>query len=227
MAAFMGERDDKQVAFKDRARQIHAATANMGEGIRATVDNELGDIPADFPRLSSALTNGLTRGALFLESKLPSSYRAAAPGAIGRSTRPVADHDIAKFARYWSAVNNPVTVLHDMALGIVTDEQIEAIRTVYPELHVKLSERLLERAAELDAAGERLPIQTRLQIGRFVGVQIEPAFRPSVLELLDQARQGAVDARQQPTPRPSAPPNLAASTGPESMQIQQREASVG
>lgn len=222
MVAFMGGHDDKQVAFKQRAQQIQAATANMGERLRGVVDEDLGDVAQDFPRLGSALVNGMTRGAMFLESKLPQSYRAAAPGAIGRSTRPVADHDIAKFARYWGAVNNPVSVLQDMSLGIVTDEQIEAVRAVYPELHVKLSERLLERAAEADAAGERLPMQTRLQLGRFVGVQIEPAFRPSVLDLLDQARQ----ERESQQPRPSSPPNLAASMGPESMQIQQRAARV-
>jgi hypothetical protein len=222
MVAFMGGRDDKQAAFKERAQQIHAATANMGEHIRGVVDSDMGDVAQDFPRLGSALVNGMTRGALFLESKLPQSYRAAAPGAIGRSTRPVADHDIAKFARYWGAVNSPVSVLQDMALGIVTDEQIEAVRTVYPELHVKLTEKLLERAAEADAAGERLPMQTRLQLGRFAGVQIEPAFRSSVLDLLDQVRQ----ERDQQQPRPSNPPNLAASTGPESMQIQQRASSV-
>lgn len=222
MVAFMGSHDDKQKAFKERAQQIHAATANMGEHIRGVVDQDMGDVATDFPRLGSALVNGMTRGALFLESKLPQSYRAAAPGAIGRSTRPVADHDIAKFARYWGAVNSPVSVLQDMALGIVTDEQIEAVRTVYPELHVKLTEKLLERAAEADAAGERLPMQTRLQLGRFAGVQIEPAFRSSVLDLLDQAQQ----ERDQQQPRPSSPPNLAASTGPESMQIQQRASSV-
>lgn len=222
MVGFMGSHDDKQKAFKERAQQIHQATANMGEHIRGVVDQDMGDVAQDFPRLGSALVNGMTRGALFLESKLPNSYRAAAPGAIGRSTRPVADHDIAKFARYWGAVNNPVSVLQDMALGIVTDEQIEAVRAVYPELHIKLTEKLLERAAEADAAGERLPMQTRLQLGRFAGVQIEPAFRSSVLDLLDQVRQ----ERDQQQPRPSSPPNLAASMGPESMQIQQRAARV-
>lgn len=222
MVAFMGDNDDKQAAFRQRAQQVHAATANMGEGLRAQVDDGMPDVAEQFPRLGSALVNGMTRGALFLESKLPSSYRAAAPGAIGRSTRPVADHDIAKFARYWGAVNNPVSVLQDMATGIVTDEQIEAVRAVYPELHLKLSERLLERAAEADARGERLPMQTRSQIGRFVGVQIEPAFRSTVLDVLEQAQQ----ERDQMKPRPGSPPNLASSAGPESVQIQQRAASV-
>jgi len=228
MAVFLGNHEDKQAAFKQRAREIHAATANFGESLRDAVDRDFGDTATEMPRLSAALVNGLTRGALFLESKLPMSYRAAAPGAQGRSTRPVADHDIAKFARYWSAVNNPVSVLHDMALGIVTAEQIEAIRAVYPELHVELSQQLLEKAADLDAKGQRLPIQTRLQIGRFVGAELEPAFRPRAVDLIDQARQGKAEAAtQQPTPRPSAPPNIASSVGPESVQIAQREARVG
>lgn len=225
LRTFMGDHEDKQTAFKARAKEIHAATADMGEGVRVVMSSEFGDIPADFPRLGAAMTTSLTRGALFLESKLPRSYRATAPGALGRSSNPVADHDIAKFARYWSAVDKPVSVLHDMALGVVTNEQIEAIKTVYPELWLDLSERLLERAAQADADGERLPMQTRMQIGRFVGVQIEPAFRSSVLDLIDQARAGRDQAQGQQA-RPSHPPNLAAGTGPESLQLQQRAARI-
>ena len=223
LRTFMGDHEDKQAAFKARAKEIHAATADMGEGVRQVMSSEFGDIPADFPKLGAAMTTSLTRGALFLESKLPRSYRATAPGALGRSSNPVADHDIAKFARYWSAVDKPVSVLHDMALGVVTNEQIEAIKTVYPELWLDLSERLLERAAQADADGERLPMQTRMQIGRFVGVQIEPAFKSSVLDLIDQARAGRDQAQGQ-QPRPSHPPNLAAGIGPESLQLQQRAA---
>ena len=100
----------------------------------------------------------------------------------------------------------------------------EAVRAVYPELYVKLSSDMLGRAAKADEKGERLPFQVRQQIGRFVGVQMEPAFKRSVVDLIDGARQ-ARDAGT--NPRPSAPPNLASSAGPESVQIQQREASVG
>jgi hypothetical protein len=94
---------------------------------------------------------------------------------------------------------------------------------------VSLSSKLLERAAKADAAGERIPIQTRQQIGRFVGVQIEPAFKTSVLDLIDQAR-GARDQQKQQggeqNLRRSQPLNLAKTAGPESTQLQQRQARV-
>lgn len=226
MAAFLGSHEDKQLAFRARAKEIHDATADMGERVRQVVASDMADLNESFPGFTGSLAAGMTRAALFLESKLPPSYRAAAPGAPGRSTRAVADHDIAKFARYWSAVHDPVSVVEDMALGTVSGEQIEAVKAVYPELYLSLSEKLLERAADIDAAGGRIPMQTRMQLGRFVGVQIEPAFRSSVLGLLDQARQGRDQAAGQGA-RPSAPPNLAQSAGPESVQIQARAASVG
>jgi hypothetical protein len=230
LALFLGDHTDKQQAFAERAREIHAATNELGAGVRDVVTRDLGDVQQSFPQFSNSLTGALTRGAIFLESKLPKSYRAAAPGAQGRSTQPVSDYDIAKFARYWSAVHDPSSVLTDMALGTVSSEQIEALKAVYPELHVNLSARLLERAAKADAAGERLPMQTRNQIGRFVGVQIEPAFRGSVLALIDQARgardQGQQQQQDSPELRRSQPLNLAKSAGPESTQMQQRQARV-
>jgi hypothetical protein len=226
LAAFLGSHEDKQSAFVARAKEIREATADMGEKIRAVVVRDMADVSESFPGFTGSLAAGMTRAALFLESKLPRSYRAAAPGAIGRSTTPVADHDIAKFARYWSAVHDPISVLHDMALGTVSGEQIEAVKAVYPELWVDVSGRLLERAAELDAKGQRLPMQTRLQLGRFVGVQIEPAFRSSVIGLLDQARQGREQAGGQGM-NTSAPLELTTGTAPESVQIQQRAGRVG
>jgi hypothetical protein len=228
MATFLGDHEDKQLAFKARAQEIHAATADMGERVRAVVHNDMADVNAQFPQFAGSLAAGMTRAALFLESKLPPSYRAAAPGAPGRSTRPVADHDIAKFARYWSAVHDPVSVVQDMALGLVSSEQIEAVKAVYPELYVSLSEKLMSRAAEMDEQGERIPMQVRSQIGRFVGVQIEPAFKPSVLDLIDQAR-GERDSGQQGQQQGGGgkPPNLAAGIGPESQQVAQRAGRVG
>lgn len=228
MALFLGDHTDKQEAFRERAREIRAATDEMGEGVRQVMTRDLGEVQQSFPQFASALTGGLTRGALFLESKLPKSYRAASPGAPGRSTQPVSDYDLAKFARYWSAVHDPVSVLTDVSLGTVSSEQIEALKAVYPELYVSMSQKLLEKAAAADAAGRRLPIQTRSQIGRFVGVQIEPAFKSSVLDLVDQAR-GARDQQQaQPNKdlNRSAPLHLAQTSGPESTQMKQRQAGV-
>lgn len=227
-ALFLGDHTDKQEAFRERAREIRAATDEMGEGVRQVMTRDLGEVQQSFPQFASALTGGLTRGALFLESKLPKSYRAASPGAPGRSTQPVSDYDLAKFARYWSAVHDPVSVLTDVSLGTVSSEQIEALKSVYPELYVSMSQKLLEKAAAADAAGHRLPIQTRSQIGRFVGVQIEPAFKSSVLDLVDQAR-GARDQQQaQPNKdlNRSAPLHLAQTSGPESTQMKQRQAGV-
>ncbi len=222
LRAFMGDHDDKQQAFKARAKEIHDATEDFGERVRQVAASELGDIPSDFPKFANGLVASMTRGALFLESKLPPVYRAQVPGSPGRSTSPVADHDIAKFARYWSAVNDPISVLHDMQLGLMTNEQVESIKTVYPELWSDISERLLDRAAKADAKGERIPSQLRSQIGRFVGFATEPAFKQSVLDTLERAKGERDQQQQQPPGKPLT--NLAANMSPESMQVQQRAA---
>lgn len=227
LALFLGDHTDKQEAFRERAREIRAATDEMGEGVRQVVTRDLGDVQQSFPQFAGALTGSLTRGALFLESKLPKSYRSA-PGSVGRGTQPVSDYDLAKFARYWSAVHDPVSVLTDVQLGTVSTEQIEALKSVYPELYVSMSQKLLDKAAQADAAGRRLPIQTRSQIGRFVGVQLEPAFKSSVLDLVDQARGAREQEQAQPQQdlRRSAPLHLAQTSGPESTQMKQRQAGV-
>lgn len=221
LRVFLGDHESKQDAFKARAKEIHETTADYGERVRGIVSEQLGDIPQDFPKLAGAMASTMTRGALFLESKLPRSYRASAPGSQGRSSSPVPDHAIAKFARYWSAVHDPLSVLHDMTLGVMTSEQVEAVKTVYPELWSDLSEKLLDRAAQADARGDRLPMQSRQQIGRFIGAPLEPAFRKSVLSLLDQARS---EREQSEQPKRTTPPKLADNVGPESMQIQARAA---
>lgn len=226
LRAFMGDKTDKQDAFKARAAEVLGATDNMGEAIRNRVTEGMAELQEDFPGFANGLTNGATRAALFLESKLPRSYQAQVPGAKGRSTRPVADHDIAKFARYWGAVNDPVSVLHDLGQGTMTSEQVEAMKAVYPELWTEISGKLLDRAARADQAGRRLPAQLRSQIGRFVGFEPEPAFRSSVVSTLEQARgerdqkaaQGAPGGARQPIG------NLGASASTLTQQVNARAA---
>lgn len=224
MRAFMGDHDDKQAAFKARAAEVIDATADMGERVRGVVADRFGEVGADFPGLTHGVTNGLSRAALFLESKLPRSYRAQVPGSPARSTRPVADHDIAKFARYWQAVNDPVSVIHEMALGTMTSEHVEALKAVYPELWTEVSSRLLDRAARHDAAGGQLGAQARQQIARFIGMPVEPAFRKSVLQTLDAARNERAEQAAQQAQGGARKPvtKLGASAMPESQQLAAR-----
>lgn len=94
--------------------------------------------------------------------------------ALWRPFRP-ADAEVAKFARYVAAVENPAGVLEDMAAGAVIREVLEALRTVYPAVYADVRQRLAQRLA---SHGSALDYRQRLSLGLRLNFPAAPSLRP-------------------------------------------------
>lgn len=58
------------------------------------------------------------------------------------------DSEISKWARYYSAVTNPLSVIEDLQEGIATKEGVEVLRDVYPSLYEKTLSEFMSSMAE-------------------------------------------------------------------------------
>lgn len=205
---FRGKEADNQKAYKKRAREVLAATENFGAGVRASSAEALGDLPSRTPRVAQAMVVAATRGAEFLKSKLP------APLVNARSLTPksqplvVSDLEIAKFARYWSAVSSPLSVLDDLRRGTVAPEQVEALRVVYPKLYQTMQDGVRTKLMELDERGVIVPYQARLQLDLLLN--LDGAGEPTATVDFMVRFQGLVkqdpSGGGQPQPQPPARP---------------------
>lgn len=205
---FRGKEADNQKAYRKRVREVLAATENYGAGVRQATEHVLGGMPAQAPKLAQSMVATATKGAEFLKSKIPAPI-INAKSLTPNSTPPiVSDLEISEFARYWSAVSNPLSVLDALRRGTVSSEQVEALQAVYPKIYQQLQSGVRQKLMELDEKGTIVPYQARLQLDLLLNLNGGGEETASVEFMVryQQAAQAAPQGSQAPRPAPPAKP---------------------
>lgn len=84
----------------------------------------------------------------FLQSKIPKRpYDAIFPSEHQKPYEP-ASMELAKFERYIQVVDNPLSVLGDLERGTLTQDHVEALRAVYPNLYSRIKQEVLSGLAQ-------------------------------------------------------------------------------
>jgi hypothetical protein len=168
-----------QEAARARIEEIARASADPA-GTSAKVKERLQGIAATSPKMAEMMAAVEQRKMAFLAAKMP---KAAAVGdaITGYRDGKLSGSDLSKFARYLRAVEDPDTVLSDMAGGRLTTEAVEALREVYPETYREIQMGLVERLAELQ---DKLPYEKRLQVSILFGVPVDSSMRPEMVRTL-------------------------------------------
>jgi hypothetical protein len=116
------------------------------------------------PGTAGALQRKMVTTAMFLQSKAPvaQNYRVLS-GEYNPS-----QSEIAKFNRYYSVVKTPAMVLGKIPSGNVLPEEMETLKTVYPELLAQMQGAIMEELADHLANGKQLPYQTKIGLSKFL-----------------------------------------------------------
>lgn len=200
--AFMGDYKDQREAYRRRATDIaKMATDPMyASGQMATATEGLAQ---EAPKLASAISAQAVAGAQYLKGKLPGPAAGSNPLQPNIDTLGVSDADIAKFARIWETVNNPLSILDDLERGDISREQVEALESVYPRLFAEMRSSILE---ELGKRKEPLPYESRKTLDLLLGLNGagEPSMAPSFLRIMHSMGEQAEQPEQM---QPRAPVN--------------------
>lgn len=117
------------------------------------------------PEVMGMAVATLVRRAQYLKDRAPQSPYANLPASVAPQWEPSAA-DLDKFNRVREAVEEPAKVLRNMAQGLISPDQVEAMKAVYPamyeDLRLKISERLMQ-------ASKPLTYQQRLGVMAIVG----------------------------------------------------------
>jgi hypothetical protein len=89
--------------------------------------------------------------------------------------------EIAAFARYAAAAEDPASVLERVADTTVTPEDAEALREVYPELYNETRASIVAKIPELR---ETLPYGKKLALSILFGVPVDPSMEPRIVRVL-------------------------------------------
>lgn len=196
-----GTSKDPQVLYHARMDEI--ARALQPGALQAALADR---VQTSDPTVLDAVIAQVQRGIDFLNKKAPK--QTVIPGLVpGDGVWKPSKAALDEWAKYVRAVNDPASVLEDLARGKITMEGAEALRVVYPALFAEAQRRLLEGAPQMR---KTLPYPMRVAISIMYRIPLDGTMTAQHIQFLGQGA-AAVPA---PGPGAAPPPMAPALTGP-------------
>lgn len=177
-------------------------SVQMRPEARAALAKKLDPIRSVNPKLADQIETIHARKVALMSQKLP--RRPDVNGLqIGPDTCRPSDMAMRSWARTVRACEDPHGVEQRLAQGIMTPEEAEAYRTVYPERFAALQQTIFSAAPML---AKTLPMNKKVALSTFTGVPLIPALQPNVLKLLQSnfvVEPGTSGGQQSPTAQPN------------------------
>jgi ubiquinone biosynthesis protein UbiJ len=134
IAAIFGKsHEEASGIYSKRVSEIQKLAQNPQE-FHATLERQTDDWHEHAPNTAFAVQTTSARAVSFLASKLPQHDR---PGILAPKWVPTKS-EVARFNRYYEAVQNPQSILKQASAGTLTPEALEAVRTVYPAMFTEI-----------------------------------------------------------------------------------------
>lgn len=140
------------------------------------------------PHVFSAATNAVQ----FLNSKLPHAGNELPQDQIPEPS-------IAQ-KKAWldlhGLVNNPTSVLDHVNNGTLNSHHMEAMRSVYPDLHQEMAQKISEELGARHLSGEQIPYQKRISISKFIGQPVDSTLtKPNLMAIINSANQNTAQSQ--------------------------------
>lgn len=135
--------------IQEIGRQVAAFTTDANAAAQAT-DAVTQSFAKTAPQIQAGMTATIARAADYLSKNTPM------PEAAGTPLDPVkfspTDREISQFKRKLATVMDPTSALKDLANGIITMDQVDAMEKVYPALTAAVRTKIMTAMAGKDTA---------------------------------------------------------------------------
>jgi hypothetical protein len=196
-------------AYKAREREILSQVESGPNGkpvmtmaARRQLGDRLAGVTAVAPALADKLEAAMARVVEYLADKLPKRPDMGAM-QLGPDHWQPSDIQMRTFARVVSAVRDPGGVEERLASGMLTPEEAEAYRDVWPERFADVRRKLIEM---LPAMRGRIPFERRLALTIFTGVPLDPSLSPPLIRTMQsmyELEPGTEAGTQPPVAQPA------------------------
>ncbi|MEM6533889.1 MAG: hypothetical protein AAF654_14810 [Myxococcota bacterium] len=185
----------KLESYDRRVTEIADLAANP-EKLQARLSKNLDAVTNAAPKIGAHLAMTATKATQFLASKAPK--KEMFPGVVAGQVEGLGPSslEMAEFERYVEAVEDPVSVIESVGEGTVTDEGVEVLKTVYPEMYATVVERLLQDYDKI----QLLPYEQRLNLS----ILFDQPFDYSMESGLVSAVQASYAATEESQDEPDA-----------------------
>jgi len=180
--------------FASRAGAVRELAQHPDLG--GAADQHLSAIAKDAPDAAREASSTIQRAVSYLSKELPPAAHLD-PLRPGLETPP-SRSEMARWLRKERAVDEPLTVIHDLRAGRLDPDTIAAAREVYPKIYADVQKRVLMQMQETARPISR---QERLQLGEAFGIATTPALAPDGIARRQQAYVAAQKDQAGPASR--------------------------
>lgn len=165
---------ERQKKFKEVTGQLNELQNNP-QMMMDKLEGATKDLYSYAPQTSQAVSTSMALATGFLASKVPQIPHT---GPLQPEYVP-SETEIAKFDRYLTAVERPLTVLNELKNGTLTSETVETLQTVYPQLYQQMQSTLLSKLTDAMAKKKNfsLPYKTKLMFSQFLGQDLDGSLQ--------------------------------------------------
>jgi hypothetical protein len=180
----------REPSFEEVSKSVLLAKGNP-QLIERHVQAQLGPTVQAAPQAYGAALMTAQRAQQFLESMLPAKQRD--PNSIRPDLQPgdVSDTEKYDFMQYVKALRDPLDVLKDVREGTVTEQQVEAIKFVTPDLYEQMRQEVLWQATETT---KPLDYEREIHLGTLLGVTTDQVLEPDFQSTLKTAYEEKAEA---------------------------------
>lgn len=184
--------EDQQKKYEKIAKKIKDMSSNFQIGVDS-LENATKDLHGIAPNISASLNTSAARATQFLAQKLP-AQEISSP--FTEPYKP-SQSELAKFSRYYSIIEKPLTVLSQIKDGTLTKESIETLQTVYPKLYSQMQNAVMDQiTTKMANDPASVPYSTKLMLSMFTGNDLTNSLKQSNISSAQQVF--AMQAKQGP-----------------------------
>lgn len=187
--------------FEERSKRVRDL-ASQAPAVRAALESQTSWLADSAPVTRQAAVNTALRQLEYLNANLPKGLAPSTPFA---PALPPSRSEVAQWMRRLRAVENPTSILDDLAAGKLTPESIDAVRTVYPETFADIQGQVLDKLTTMEQRGQKPSYAKRVELGLLLGIPTDPTMTPESI--------AALQAQYQPTEAEAAGPQPAPPLG--------------
>ena len=182
-------------AFRRRSRELTEFLSNPQKTMDRIKKNT-GDVAEVAPNVATAMMVKSVQSARYLYDRMPKSL--SRDTLLTGKFKP-SDLDLAKFERIAAVIHNPDNALKSLRAGMLTVEEVDALRANYPKMYERIVVTLAEQIPELR---ESLPYKEQVQLSILFDVPITATMEPEFLvAMYSLAQMQPMAPGQAPGPR--------------------------
>jgi hypothetical protein len=169
--------------YKEKAGQIRQLAALPADQLATHFSNLHNTLASAAPRLAPHIYGTATNAIHYLNSKLPN----AGNELIQDKQLPPSDAQKNAWLDLHKTVDDPLSVLDHVNKGTIRSSHIDALKSVYPDLHQEMVQKTMEHLGGMKMKGQELPYSKRLAIGKLIGMPLDSTMTQQNMSAIMQA----------------------------------------